>query len=54
MKSILIDLSLWQWLSNLKTQYNFRSIGDVLTIIKIHTDEAIKRGDLEFVKQDDK
>ena len=48
MKSILIDVSIWQWLMNIRTEYNFRSVGDVLNVMIAHCEESIKRGDLDF------
>lgn len=51
MKSLLVDLSIWQWLNDVKTKHNFRSVGDVLNVMIKHCEESIKRGDLEFKTQ---
>ena len=40
----------WKFLQNIKTKYKLKNLNEVLTVIKIHSQEAIKRGHLKFFK----
>lgn len=51
-KTINVSEENWKYLSNLRVDNNIGTMDEVLGIILTHTKEAIKRKDLEIIKQE--
>jgi len=51
MKTISISEGNWEYLQNLRVKYNFRSMEDLISLILVHTKEAIKQKDLKIIRR---